>query len=124
MKKIYLSLLIPLLCSCTAPELATKGDIRCLINSGDEFVIPAKDRGTPEIASWVRHNNAASYSLTFTEYAPEMTLNFSNRITVFFYHDSIHVSPVSFRQYTRKRTAEDDKFYHYLKSIAPQKTNH
>ncbi len=122
-KRLTTALLLPLLCGCSSPKLETSDAIRVCIHAPDpsaRFTYPQDAVAQEKLAAWLHQHEKQRCRYTLTQYAPHITVNFPNRVTVFFYTDSVHVSPVSMRQYIRDATPADAAFCDYLKSIAPQ----
>lgn len=101
MRFLFLTGVLVIMCSCSAPKLATDGNIRCRIYDGDPigrvFDYPSDAKSRQILDEWLNYYNAQSYWLTLAEaQVPAISLDFTDsRTHVYLYDRSscIHVSP-------------------------------
>lgn len=124
MRLLFLSSLMGIMCSCSAPKLETNGIIRCWIFDGGsikhEFDYPSDTRSRQLLNEWLNYYNSQSYWLTLAEaQVPAIELSFPNKthVCLYDYGACIYVSPLSFRQYKRIRGDKDNEFMNYLRQI-------
>lgn len=125
MRFLFLAGVLVIVCSCSAPKLATDGNIRCRIYDGGPigrvFDYPSDAKSRQILDEWLNYYNAQSYWLTLAEaQVPAISLDFTDsRTHVYLYDRSscIHVSPLSVRQYKRMVGDKDKEFMNYLRQI-------
>lgn len=121
---LFLSGLLGIMCSCSAPKLAINGKITCAIYDDCgliEFEYPNDTKSRQVLNEWLNYYNNQIYWLTLADaQAPAIVLEFPDRTHVYLYDHSscIYVSPFSIRQYRRKRGDKDNEFMYYLRQIS------
>ncbi len=112
------------LTACTLPKMSAEGNVSCHIHTSElssVFVYPDDAVSREKLASWLDYSESKYYSHLFFNWIPDITLKLSDGTHVHFHRDFVHFETISFIQRKRSRTAEDEAFYDYLKSIAPKK---
>lgn len=125
MRFLFLSSLLGLMCSCSAPKLVINGKITCTMYDDcglikHKFDYPSDTKSLQLLNEWLNYYNKQIYWLTLSDVqVPDIVLRFSNRTKVYLYDCStcIYVSPFSIRQYKRMRGDKDVEFMNYLRQI-------
>ncbi len=112
--------------ACTIPKLSADGNVWCYMPHGEpygDYAYPDDAASREKLAAWLHYSESRCYSHMFFNWIPNMTVRLSDGTRVNFHPDFVHIETRTFIQRKRSRTAEDDAFCDYLRSIAPKEGN-